>query len=316
MKSQRKTRKKKRNATYKKGFLKVGDGHKLYYECYGNPQGRPVLYLHGGPGAGFSESSKKYFQPQKFNVILFDQRGAKRSRPFASLRANTTPKLVADTKKLLDFLKIKKPFLFGGSWGSTLALAFAIRYPQRVSKMLLSSIFLGSQSSIQHYIGGGVRKTHPDEWERFLSFVPKKYRKNIAAYYLAKMHSKNKKVRELFAYEWCRYELSICRLITSPKKIRKMMEKDVSYRSLSPLEAHYMKHNCFMTYNYILKNAPRLSGIPTTILHGRYDIVCPASDAYDLHQRIPGSRFFLLPAGHSRSENAFKKKIREELRHV
>ena len=162
----------KKNTPYHKGHLSVGDGHKIYYEAYGDKKKTPILFLHGGPGAGFSESSKFYFHLKKQHVIFFDQRGSGKSRPFASAKHNTTQKLIGDINKLLAHLKLEKVILFGGSWGSTLALCYAIAHPQKVLAMVLRGIFIADKQSIDHYICGGVKDYYPDVWQRFISHVP------------------------------------------------------------------------------------------------------------------------------------------------
>ncbi len=305
-----------KNATkyepYKKGYFPATDGHKLYYELFGNPKGIPLVFLHGGPGAGFGESSKRFFNPKIFNVLLFDQRGAGRSKPFASLKENTTDKLVDDTKKILDFLKFKKVIIFGGSWGSTLALIFAIRYPEYVLGLILRGIFLASKRDIDFYVAGGVKNHFPAHWKRFLDLVPKTERGSIAAYYLKQMQSKDPAVAEKHAFEWAYYETSLVKLITSDEEIIKEL-KEFAYKSLAILEAHYMANYCFLEENYILKNAQSLSRFPVSIIHGRYDFVCPPVNAHKLHQKIKGSTLHFVTAGHSSSDKEIEKKLISEL---
>ena len=299
---------------YKKGYFKVSKIHSLYYELYGNPKGKLVLFLHGGPGGGFSERDKRFFNPKKYNLILFDQRGSGRSKPFASLEENTTFDLVEDIRKLLEFFKIKKIFLFGGSWGSTLALVYAIKYPKTVSGMLLRGIFLCSKEDKKHYFGGGIKNFFPDIWERFISNVPKKYRNenNIPSYYLKMMNSKNKKIKEKYTFEWAYYEMSILKLKTKEGKILKLM-KEGSYKSLAPLEAYYLKNNCFISNNYILNNCDKISNIPISIIHGRYDFVCPAINAFKLHSKLKNSKLYIVCAGHSSSEKEIEKRLISEM---
>lgn len=300
---------------YKSGYFPVGDGHKLYYELYGNPKGEPVLYFHGGPGTGFSEKDKRFFDPKIFNVILFDQRGAGRSKPFSSLHENTTQHLVDDARKLLDFLKVKKSILFGGSWGSTLALVFAITHPEMVEGMVLRGIFLATEDEDKHFVGGGVKHFFPEAWERLISHVPRKERKNILAYYLSQMTSKDKGLREKYLYEWARYEISIMKLkAPSEKKIKKILQ-EFSYKSFALVEAHYIANKCFLEENFILKNTHRIAHIPSVIVHGRYDIICRPSSAYKLHKRLKRSRLHLVTAGHSSSEKAIEKKLIEAMKY-
>src|SRR3990172_4078985 len=209
---------------YKKGYLDVGDGHTIYFHCYGNKNATPVLYLHGGPGAGTKRKDARYFNPRLYNVILFDQRGAGKSRPFASLKNNTTRELVSDINKLLDHLGIKKVFLFGGSWGSTLALVYAIQNKKRVTGMLLRGIFLSNPEEKKEFFGpkGLSARLFPDAWERFSSHVPKGLRKNpvrLTEYYLNKMKSNNKKVSNKYKLEWTMYEISMMKLVVTRKDV-------------------------------------------------------------------------------------------------
>ena len=298
---------------YRKGYLKVSDGYKLYYELCGNEKGKPVLFVHGGPGAGCSENDRRFFNPKKYSIILFDQRGAGRSKPFASIKANTTWKLVEDINKLLQFLKIDKVFLFGGSWGSTLSLIYATNYPETVTGMLLRGIFLGTKPEIKFLYGGAAALFFPDAWERLASLAPAAKRNNLAAfinYYLNKMLSKNKEEREKYTYEWARYELSLLKLNMPEKEVRKTM-KEFNYRSLAVLEAHYLGKSCFLPQNYILKNCGKLK-IPVSIVHGRYDVICAPSAAYALHKKLKQSKLFFTLAGHgSRDEGNVQRLVSE-----
>lgn len=300
---------------YKSGRLDVGDGHKIYYELCGNPKGKPVLYLHGGPGSGVSPDARRFFNPRKYNVVLFDQRGAGKSTPFATLQNNTTWKLVGDINRLLNHLGIKKVCIFGGSWGSTLALVYAIKNPHRVAGMVLRGIWLCEKEDNEYYIGGGVSNFFPEAYERFISNVPKRLRRNagsILGYYAQKMKSKNKKVRSKFIYEWARYEMSIFRLNMTEKAIKESM-KDGHYKSLSPLESYYVKNMCFLPDNFILKNALRLRKIPVTIVHGRYDMICRPILAWKLHKALPRSKLYFTISGHGSSDGNMKEKLVEEM---
>ncbi|MFH1592806.1 MAG: prolyl aminopeptidase [Candidatus Woesearchaeota archaeon] len=295
---------------YKKGYLKVTDGHRIYCEICGNPKGISVLYLHGGPGGGISPKDRRYFNPKIFKIILFDQRGSGKSKPFASIQNNTTQKLVQDIRKILKFLKIKKVFLFGGSWGSTLALVYAIKYPKSVLGILLRGIFLCRPKDDKHYLYN--KKGKSKQLERLTSIIPKKQRKDILSYYNKQMHSKNKKIRDKFTYEWAYYEISIIALKITDKKIKKLLKK-VSYKSLSPLEVHYLKNKCFLKPNYILKNIKKINKIPISIVHGKNDLICPKEAATTLHKKLKNSRLYLVHAGHSASEKEIQKKLVSEM---
>ena len=296
---------------YKKGRLKVSGGHDLYYEMVGNPKGIPVVYLHGGPGAGISPNDRRYFNPRKFNVLLFDQRGAGKSKPFASIKNNTTWDLLDDINKLLDLAGFKKKvILFGGSWGSTLSLVYAINYPEKIKAMVLRGIFLSTREDYKDYFGGFSSKMFPDHWERFLSHVPKKNKKNPINYYIKQMNSKNKKIVKKYAHEWSLYEISMLKLVMTQKAIKKYLAKG-TYLSLARLEAHYLSRNCFLPDKYILRNTGKIKQILSFIVHGRYDAICTPEGAYKLHKALPRSKLHFAIAGHSSGEEEIQKKLVE-----
>ncbi len=297
---------------YKKGYLKVSDGYTLYYELCGNPKGIPVLYLHGGPGAGISQKDRRYFNPRKFNAILFDQRGAGKSRPFASTKNNTTWKLVKDINALLAHLRIEKVFLFGGSWGSTLALVYAINYPDRVTGMLLRGVWLSDSEDRKYYTAGGTANHFPEAWERFLGNIPKSLRKNPLQYYIKQMSSKNPKIRDRYAKEMAIYEMRMLMLDMKNKTIEKYLKRG-AYKSLGPLEAHYISNLAFLPNNYMISNAKKISKIPTVIVHGRYDMVCRPVMAWRLHKALPKSKLYFVIAGHSAAEPQITEKLVEEM---
>ena len=296
--------------SYKLGKLKVADGHALHFELFGNPKATPILYLHGGPGSGFSDRHKRFFDPKVHNVLFFDQRGSGRSTPFASLHENNTQKLVEDIIALLEFLKIKKVFIMGGSWGSTLGMAFALAHPQYVLGLILWGIYFGSSQDTEYcYQGKASSYLMPEAWERFMSIVPKNKRNNIASYYFKKiLADKNDK----HLYEWARYETSLLKLNMTEEEIEEDM-KDDSYKSISPIEAHYISNNCFLENGYILKNAHKLSKFPVSIIHGKYDLLCSPANANKLHQKIGGSKLYFEIAGHSTRDEAIERRIIKEV---
>lgn len=298
---------------YKKGYFPVSDGHKLYFELWGNPKGIPAISFHGGPGSGFEDKHKRFFDPKAYNVLFFDQRGAGRSKPFANLNANTTQKLVEDTQKLMEHVGFKNALMFGGSWGSTLALVFAIKNPHLATGLILRGTFLANKYDIRHYSQGGVKNHFPEIWERFVSLVPKEERKNISSYYLRQMQSKDPKTKEKYTYEWAYYECSLLKMRFSKKEVLETL-KEFSYKSLAPLEAHYMVNNCFLEEDFILKNASNLSYLPVSIIHGRYDFICPPRNSFQLHKKIKGSKLHFVKAAHSASEKPIEKKLIAELK--
>lgn len=305
----------KTTLSYKDGYIEVGDSHQMYYELWGNPKGIPILFFHGGPGSGFRKKHRKLFNPKIHNVIFYDQRGAGNSKPFAETKNNTTPKLLQDAEMLLNYLKISKVYLFGRSWGATMALLFSIKNPKKVLGMNIGGVFLASKEEIDHYMLGGTEKHFPEAWERFINLVPKSKRGDLITYYLEKMHSKNAGEKEKYLYEWSFYENSIMKMKLDISKIEKMFAKDKTYRALSPIEAIYMKNNCFIPDNFILNSTDRLGNIPVVIIQGRYDMVCPPVYAYKLSQKLKNSVLYLVVGGHSR-EGAVKKKTVEEMNKI
>jgi len=298
--------------SYKNGFLDVGDGHSLYFELYGNPKGIPVIFLHGGPGAGFSDKDKAFFDKRKYNVLLFDQRGSSRSKPFGSIEHNTTSDLVADINTMLDYVGFDKVYVFGGSWGSTLALVYAIHHPQRVLGLILRGIWLANKYAIDHYIGGGIKEYFPDVWERFGKLV--KEGEDPAKYYLSQMLSGDKVVSDKFAYEWAYYEMSFYTI----RKISGIDEilSTFSYKSLAIMEAHFITNNCFLPENFILSNIDKIKNIKTTIVHGRFDFICTPVQAFQLHDALNNSKLNIMNAGHSGYDPENFKALKSEMKRI
>lgn len=309
--------KKKFPASYKSGYLSVSGGHEIYYELYGNPKGVPVLFFHGGPGGGFEEKHKAFFDPKKHNVLFFDQRGAGKSKPFASIENNTTWDLIEDAKKLVDFIGFKKVFVFGGSWGSTMALLFAIKYPKMVNGLLLRGIFLGSADELDsfYYPGDAISFFFPEVWERFISLVPENKRSHALEYYFEQMCSAGKDKKK-YLYEWSIYESCVLSIDHDVAATEKELQKADSYKALSILEAYYFVNKCFLEDNYILNNIDKIQHIPTVIIQGRYDVVCPPRYAYKLHEALKDSKLYFVKAGHSGSDSEIKRKLIEEMSKV
>ncbi len=299
-------------SSYKTGYIDVPDGHKLYFELYGNPRGIPVLFLHGGPGAGFSDKDKQFFNKRRYNVIFFDQRGSSRSIPFGSIQNNTTQDLVKDISIVLDHLNFDKVYVFGGSWGSTLALVYAIHHPGRVLGLILRGIWLANKYGLDHYIRGGIREFFPDVWERFAKLV--KEGENPVDYYFDKMMSGDEKTSDKYAYEWAYYEMSfytINKISNTDENVRSF-----SYKSLAILEAYYIKNNCFLPEDFIMKNVDKIKDIKTTIVQGRYDFICPPVQAFRLHSGLNNSSLNIVNAGHSSSDIEIKKGLIRELKRI
>lgn len=307
---------------HKKGSLDTGDGHKVYFEECGNPDGIPILFFHGGPGAGCDAKDRRYFNPKKWRGILFDQRGCGRSRPLSKLDNNTTWHLIRDAKNILDKLGISKAVMFGGSWGSTMALTFAIVYPEMVSGLVLRGIFLGEPSEIDYSENGLIAQHFPRAWERFASVLRPDQRKNpLTAYYkemTAETTSASRK-RKL-AYEWDRYEDAHLRLAPNrdekiDKELRQYKPRDI--KALSILELHYIANGCFFRRGFVLKNVKRIPNIPISIIHGEYDVICPPQSAHRLEKALVASghtqvRTFYTFAGHSKSDPETQERLLSE----
>ena len=273
------------------------------------PRAIQLFFLHGGPGVGCSSWHRRLFDPKKWQIILFDQRGSGRSRPFGCIKQNITHGLVGDIKTLLDLLRVEKAVLFGGSWGSTLALIYAINHPETVSAMILRGIWLGEKSELDYYTRGGVRMNFPEAWERFTYQVPAKHRKNPLPYYYKKLTAGSEKERQHFAYEWARYEESALHLKELSGKKLDRETRDGSFVSLAIMEAHYCLHRLFIEDHYIIKRAKRIRQILATIIQGRYDMVCPPDAAWRLHKQLPYSQIQIVFAGHSASDPEIQKAL-------
>lgn len=298
------------NNLIEKGYLQVSTLHSIYYEVCGNINGETILFVHGGPGAGFSESDKRFFNFKRQKVIFFDQRGSSKSLPFGCIEENTTQDLVNDINKLLAYLEIPKVHVFGGSWGTTLSLVFTIQNPEKVKSLLLRGIFLANKESIEYYINGGVENQFPNEWSRFKNNVPLVNQENIAAYYLDKMLNGTDKEKDFFSYEWAHYEISIFKTNISENEIQSVLN-EISYYSLSVMEAHYLINDCFLGNNYILQNTSKIKSIPVKIIHGRNDNICPLAYAEELYEKLNNSELYIEEAGHSDSEPEIENRIIE-----
>jgi proline iminopeptidase len=290
------------------GHLSVGGGHKIYYEDWGNPEGFPILHLHGGPGSGFSDSHKLIYDPSVHRVIFHDQRGSGQSLPFASIKDNTTQHLIADIEKIREFFGIEKMHVSGGSWGSTLAMLYGIAHPERVGKLMMWGIYLLRQFEQDYIYQGGPKETFPEAWQRFISLVPQSKRKNSAdviKFYAGKILSKNKKEAQKYAAEWTMWELSTTTLSYDRLKVEKeTMEGDQHFNvSMATMETHYFSNNCFVPENYILSNIDKIKHIPAYIIQGRFDMCTPPVSALDLKAAYGKNLHLQITrAGHLRSE--------------
>jgi proline iminopeptidase len=288
---------------FKQGMLKVSPLHNLYYEQCGNPNGLPVVFLHGGPGGGLVANYRRYFDPEAYHIVLFDQRGSGQSIPHASLEENTTWRLVADIERLREHLGIEKWMVFGGSWGSTLALAYAQTHPEHVSTMVLRGIFLCRPREIDWFYQYGASAIFPDVWEEFLRVIPEQERGNMLEAYYRRLTSEDEAVRLEAARSWSIWEGSTSKLIPDQGLIDTFSDPHKAL-SLARIEAHYFRNNSFFeTDNYLIENVGRIRHIPCVIVQGRYDVVCPAENAWELHRAWPEAELIIVPdAGHSITE--------------
>lgn len=288
---------------FEKGRLKVSELHELYYEQSGNPQGRPVVFLHGGPGGGVNPDHRRFFDPAHYRIILFDQRGSGESTPSAELRENTTWDLVADIETVRTHLKVDKWLVFGGSWGSTLALAYAITHPERTLALILRGIFLCRPSEIQWFYQEGASNVFPDVWDDFLKPVPVEQRKQMVKAYSKLLSDPNYEVRLNAAKAWSKWEAATSRLIVDPKAVEEFDDAEFAI-AFASIECHYFMNNAFFsTDNWLIENVSKIRHLPCFIVQGRYDMVCPARSAWDLHKAWPESKLtFVADAGHAAAE--------------
>lgn len=285
------------------GFLRVSDLHELYFEVSGNPQGIPVFFIHGGPGSGTEPNQRRFFDPARYRIVLFDQRGAGQSRPHASTDENTTWHLVADMEKLRVHLGIERALLFGGSWGSTLALAYAEAHPERVLGLVLRGIFLLSQRELAWFYRDGACQIYPDAWEEFLGALPPEERSDVVGSYYRRLNSPDPAVQQAAARAWSLWEGRTSKLFEDPALITRFTG-DRFALSIARIEIHYFVHNGFLkTPDQLIDDVHRIRHLPAVIVQGRYDVVCPMENAWRLHRAWPESQLKIVPdAGHSASE--------------
>ncbi|MDA7423445.1 prolyl aminopeptidase [Thalassococcus lentus] len=282
-------------------ILDASGGHRIYVEQCGNPDGVPVIILHGGPGGGCSPAMRRYFDPKVYRVILFDQRGCGRSRPHASVKDNTTWDLVSDIELIRTTLGVEKFILFGGSWGATLALIYAISHPERVTHMVLRGVFLMTQSELDWFYGGGAGKFWPEPWARFVDIIPEDEQDDLIAAYNRRLFSGDLRMETKFAQAWSSWENALASVYSSGQG----GEAPGDYaRAFARLENHYFINNGFLEEDgWILKNAGRLKGIQGVIVQGRYDMICPPRGAWELARAWPESDLRMVRnAGHALSE--------------
>lgn len=294
---------------YETGFLDTGDGHRVYYERVGTPGAKPAVFLHGGPGGGIHPDHRRFFDPARYDVLLFDQRGCGRSTPHASLEANTTWHLVADIERLRALVGCDSWLVFGGSWGSTLALAYAQTHPERVSALILRGVYTVSRAEIDWYYRFGVSEMFPDAWENFVAPIPEAERGDLIVAFRKRLTSEDEAERLAAARAWAIWEGTTITLL--PQGEVEAHYGDAQFAlAFARLENHYFLHDCWLRPGQLLDDAPKLAGIPGEIVHGRYDMPCPLRTAWELNRRWPGSTLHIVEgAGHAATEPGIRDRL-------
>jgi proline iminopeptidase len=287
---------------YETGHMDVGDGHAIYWERVGTKGAKPAVFLHGGPGGGFSPVHRRLFDPALYDVVLFDQRGCGKSTPHAELEANTTWHLVADIERLREMVGAEKWLVFGGSWGSTLALAYAQTHKQRVSELVVRGIYTLTKAELDWYYQFGVSEMFPDKWERFIAPIPEAERGDMMAAYRKRLVGEDRKAQIEAAVAWSTWEGQTITLLPEPETSDRFGEDHFAL-AFARIENHFFTHGGWLEEGQLLRDAHKLAGIPGVIVHGRYDMPCPAKYAWQLHKAWPDAEFFLIEgAGHAYSE--------------
>jgi proline iminopeptidase len=281
---------------YRSGHLAVGDGHDLYWELCGNPSGKPVVFLHGGPGAGASPDHRRQFNPEAYNILVFDQRGCGRSRPHASLEANTTWHLVEDIERLREMVGVEKWQVFGGSWGSTLALAYAQTHPQRVTELVLRGIFLFQLYELDWLYKEGASAVFPDKWEEFVAVFPEHEHGDYIAAYQRILTGDDPELQLRAAKAWSKWEAETVTLLPHPEVIEEFTEPEKAI-AIARIENHYMASRGWLEEGQLLRGAEKIRHIPAVIVQGRYDMCTPPRAAWELHKVLPEAELVIVPDG-------------------
>ena len=298
---------------YHSGYLKVSKLHTIHFEECGNPRGKPLVFLHGGPGGGIEPFYHRYFDQRKWRIVLHDQRGCGKSTPFSELRENTTWHLVADIEKLREHLGIDRWVVFGGSWGSTLSLAYAESHPNRCKALVLRGIFLLRQSELLWFYQEGASEIFPDAWEQYLAPIPSRERGDMMKAYYKRLTNPDRRVRQKAARAWSIWEGSTSKLFFDPVLVKKFGGGRFA-DAFARIEAHYFLNRGFLKRDdQLLRDVRRIRRIPGVIVQGRYDVVCPIRSAWDLHRAWPEAKLVIVPnAGHSMTEPGIRSALIEE----
>jgi len=298
---------------FHEGMLRVSKLHTIHFQEFGNPRGKPICFLHGGPGGGIDPVYHRYFDPKIWRIVLHSQRGCGKSKPFSELRENTTWNLVADIEKLRLKLGIERWVVFGGSWGSTLSLAYAQTHPERVKALVLRGIFMLRRSELEWFYQEGASHLFPDAWESYLAPIPPRERKDMMKAYYKRLTSRNKEVRTEAARAWSIWEGSTSKLFVDQELVKKFGGGKFA-DAFARIEAHYFVNKGFLaTDDQLLRDAQKLRKIPAVIVQGRYDVVCPMRSAWDLHRAWPEAKLIVInDSGHSMSEPGIRSALIEE----
>jgi len=291
------------------GFLKVTELHTIAWERAGNPDGIPVIVIHGGPGGGSQASYRRYFDPNKFDIIQFDQRGCGQSTPYAELDDNNTQASISDLEMLRQHFGIETWHVFGGSWGSTLALIYAQNYPEKVQSLVLRGIFMCRKSELHWFYQDGASHIFPDAFDSYRDHIPVNEQDNLIEAYYSRLTSDDVEIQRAAAREWTRWEMATSRLFPDPEYLEKAEDLDFAV-AFARIECHYFINAIFVEEAYILNHTEKIENIPTVIVQGRYDVVCPAKSAWELHKALPKSNLIMVPdAGHSMGEVSIAREL-------
>jgi proline iminopeptidase len=299
---------------YKTGYLRVSELHEIYYELCGNPDGTPVFMLHGGPGGSSSPYMRRFCNPEKFMIVLYDQRGAGKSKPYAEIRENTTQDLVEDIEKLRTHLGLDAMIIYGGSWGSTLGLAYAEAHPDRVKSLLLRGVFTATKEEIDHFYHGGVKPFFPETYEKFLSALPEPNTTSMPGYLFGLIEKGDSARVAQYTRAWAEYEIKLSSLNLSDEELQRIMSH-FNPTAFGVLENYYMANKCFLEEGQLFRDAEKIKDIPVVIVNGRYDMICPPITAYRLHQKLPNSKLVIAEgAGHWMGEPPIEKALLRAMR--
>ncbi|CAM8399515.1 MhpC Predicted hydrolases or acyltransferases (alpha/beta hydrolase superfamily) [Candidatus Methylopumilus universalis] len=278
-------------------------GHKVYVEISGNPHGKPIIFLHGGPGGGTNPKQRQFFDPTHYQIILFDQRGCGQSKPLGEVNGNTTADLISDMEAIREHLHIKHWIIFGGSWGSALALAYANQYPQTIKALILRGIFLSRETELNWFLDE-VKAFFLEAHRTLLHYLPEDKRDDLIKNYSALVFSNDLKISGPASIAWNQFEGGLLKLLPQAEENKTLTDEDIQNEiARARVQLHYIKDKCFIDGKKILEEVKKLKDVPTTIIQGRYDMVCPPITAYELHQHMPHADFIMVPdAGHSASE--------------